>query len=361
MTDKLCVNSEENYIYFAFHIEHDMMPSIVKIGGTKNWNKRIDQYEKQNISYFVICQTDKDFLQIERDIRKLYFDKRIIREHYKYHYGMIEEIISGFKLKFLCVAVPTLKKEYDYIYDYMEFKEPIFTSEKVKEKDIVKVEQIEIISFNDIPDITFKESIAIEQKIIDGRETVNIDDKLALNKYQFKEKVKLKEIIVDDKWTENQSNEMFHKVEDELFNIYSRGDIDKFSLHKHIDDPYFKGSMLSETNNNPYTISGTYSQVIAFEQLRKALGLKSICDCETVITRDKIMENKDLVIQCAEMLQLKPLRPDGIIKGFGDCIRRYTRIFSIECMGSHKNEYQKFKLKPINKILSHVDLWDSIT
>lgn len=138
---------KHNYIYFSFTISHDMVPVLVKIGGSNNWEKRIDQHLTSSISYFIICETNSKFPSIERDIKKLYFEKWVMREHYKYDYGMIRDIIKRLNLKFLYVIVPfNLGEEFNFIYKHMEFKEPVMTIGKSKYQIIDKIdyERVEV-------------------------------------------------------------------------------------------------------------------------------------------------------------------------------------------------------------------------
>lgn len=236
-----------------------------------------------------------------------------------------------------------------------------FIMYKMEEKKI-KIEFIEIpdVSVKSIPDITHDQSVKIKGDMISGK-VISSSNKLCLKKYRFTQDVQLKEIMIDESLTESQSEEIFNKAQDKLFDLHSRGHLKNISLHKELmnDNVKFKGRLSDiKDNDNKYTISGIPSEVIIFNKLISSLGLKNICDTETVIPRDKILENKSLIDKCIIMCQFKQAKTDeDYIRYLGHCIRKHIKIFSVERTDHHG---KKFKLKFTDKYLSYVDIWDTI-
>lgn len=350
----------KNYIYFSFHIEHDKMPSMVKIGGTKNWNNRIDQHLSSHLAYFVVCETDKDFKAIEQDIKIRYYDKRIKREHYKYHYGMLRDIINEFKLNLECVVAPLLEKEYDFIYDYMEFKEPLLMDRKLRDSKS-EPEVKELRSYASVQPITYEQRVEIESMQSKGE--VNNESKIQLDKYYHDEIVEVKEIVnVPETYTESQCEELVVKVKDKVFDSFRKKNLLPLIDHKMLrnDPSRFIGKVKRLGERHMGSISDRWSNTLTMDKLSVKLGLKHIYDIETVIKREDILKSdtKELIMTMSKIFNYTlPTDDKGWIGNLRAIIRKHTKIMSLEGIDHHM---KKFKLKHKESILQHVDLWEVI-
>lgn len=109
------------FIYFSFNIEHNIMPTIVKIGGSENWQNRTSQHLTSHLCYSIVCKCNANYHIVENQIKIKYNKQHVIREHYRYYFGMMSDIISDFDLKLICVTAPELPDDLCAWKKYIEF------------------------------------------------------------------------------------------------------------------------------------------------------------------------------------------------------------------------------------------------
>lgn len=96
-----------SFIYFRFNIEHDVVPKLVKIGGTKDYKSRSASHKTSSSCYIIVFSSiEVNFNTVETSIKRDFKKHRHYSEEYHYYEGMIDDIAKLYGLTLVTVCLP---------------------------------------------------------------------------------------------------------------------------------------------------------------------------------------------------------------------------------------------------------------